>query len=333
MNSSITVAVTGAAGQIGYALLPRLASGEIFGPDVRVNLKLIEIEPVLPKLEGTAMELTDCAFGALGDITCTADIETGFGDADWVLLLGSMPRGIVVDGRKIEERSDLLRINGGIFTDQGRAIGRFARPDARVLVVGNPANTNALIGRSHARQEGQLWMAMTALDANRAAAQLARRSGSEVRSVRRLCIWGNHSPTMYPDVFNAQIGGQPGFEAIGSDQAWLESDFLPVVQQRGKAIIEARGASSAMSAASSALDTVMQVARPTEAGDCFSAAVFSDGRYDIPEGLMCGLPLFSDGGSVRVIDDFEISDLSRRYIDASVAELIEERDAVRDLIG
>ena len=245
----INVAVTGGAGQIAYSLLPRLVSGETFGADTKVNLRLIEIPQVVEKLEGTIMELIDCGFDQTGELTATSDIREGVKDADWVLLVGSIPRGIVIDGKKIEERSDLLKINGGIFTDQGAAIGELAKPDAKILVVGNPANTNALIGMNSAKNTSQQWFAMTALDANRAKAQLAEKAGVNIASLKNMIIWGNHSPTMYPDPYNATIDGASAAEIINDNQ-WLAEKYLPLVQQRGKAVIDARGASSAASAAS-----------------------------------------------------------------------------------
>ena len=268
----INVAVTGGAGQIAYSLLPRLISGETFGPDTKVNLRLIEIPQVVDKLQGTIMELIDCGFEQTGKLIATSDIKEGVEDADWILLVGSIPRGIVIDGKKIEERSDLLKINGGIFTDQGSAIGELAKSDAKILVVGNPANTNALIGMHSANNSTQQWFAMTALDANRAKAQLAEKAAVEISSVKNMIIWGKHSPTMYPDPYNATINGASAAEVI-NDNLWLEDSYLPLVQQRGKAVIDARGASSAASAANAAIDTVKAVINPTKEGDCFSAAV------------------------------------------------------------
>ena len=286
----INVAVTGGAGQIAYSLLPRLISGETFGSDTKVNLRLIEIPQVVDKLQGTIMELIDCGFEQTGKLIATSDIKEGVEDADWILLVGSIPRGIVIDGKKIEERSDLLKINGGIFTDQGSAIGELAKSDAKILVVGNPANTNALIGMHSANNSSQQWFAMTALDANRAKAQLAEKAAVEISSIKNMIIWGNHSPTMYPDPYNATINGVSAAEVI-NDNLWLEDSYLPLVQQRGKAVIDARGASSAASAANAAIDTVKAVINPTKEGDCFSAAVVSDGSYGIPEGLIFGFPL------------------------------------------
>ena len=223
----INVAVTGGAGQIAYSLLPRLISGETFGPDIKVNLRLIEIPQVVDKLQGTIMELMDCGFDQTGDLVATSDIREGVKDADWILLVGSIPRGIVIDGKKIEERSDLLKINGGIFTDQGQAIGELAKSDAKILVVGNPANTNALIGMNSANNPNQQWFAMTALDANRAKAQLAEKAGVGISSLKNIIVWGNHSPTMYPDPHNATINGKSAAEVI-DDEEWLKENYLPL---------------------------------------------------------------------------------------------------------
>ena len=329
----INVAVTGGAGQIAYSLLPRLVSGETFGSDTKVNLRLIEIPQVVDKLQGTIMELIDCGFEQTGKLIATSDIKEGVKDADWVLLVGSIPRGIVIDGKKIEERSDLLKINGGIFTDQGAAIGELAKSDAKVLVVGNPANTNALIGMNKANNSSQQWFAMTALDANRAKAQLAEKAGVEISSLKNMVIWGNHSPTMYPDPYNATIDGQSAAEVI-NDSRWLEDDYLPLVQQRGKAVIDARGASSAASAANAAIDTVKSVMNPTEEGDCFSAAVVSDGSYGVPEGLIFGFPLqTTQEGKVEIIQGIELNDFAKAKIKITTEELESERQAVADLIS
>ena len=329
----INVAVTGGAGQIAYSLLPRLVSGETFGPDTKVNLRLIEIPQVVDKLQGTIMELIDCGFEQTGKLIATSDIKEGVKDADWVLLVGSIPRGIVIDGKKIEERSDLLKINGGIFTDQGAAIGELAKSDAKVLVVGNPANTNALIGMNKANNSSQQWFAMTALDANRAKAQLAEKAGVEISSLKNMVIWGNHSPTMYPDPYNATIDGQSAAEVI-NDSKWLEDDYLPLVQQRGKAVIDARGASSAASAANAAIDTVKSVINPTEEGNCFSAAIVSDGSYGVPEGLIFGFPLqTTQEGSVEIIQGIELNDFAQAKIKITTEELESERQAVADLIS
>ena len=329
----INVAVTGGAGQIAYSLLPRLVSGETFGPDTRVNLRLIEIPQVVDKLQGTIMELVDCGFDQTGELTATSDIREGVKDADWVLLVGSIPRGIVIDGKKIEERSDLLKINGGIFTDQGSAIGELAKSDAKILVVGNPANTNALIGMNSANNPSQQWFAMTALDANRAKAQLAEKAGVNISSLKNMIIWGNHSPTMYPDPYNATIDGTSAAEVI-NDSKWLEDDYLPLVQQRGKAVIDARGASSAASAANAAIDTVKSVINPTDEGDCFSAAVVSDGSYGVPEGLIFGFPLrTTTDGDVEIIQGIELNSFANSKIQITTEELESEREAVVDLIS
>ena len=328
----INVAVTGGAGQIAYSLLPRLVSGETFGVDTKVNLRLIEIPQVVDKLEGTIMELIDCGFEQTGSLLATADIKEGVKDAHWVLLVGSIPRGIVVDGKKIEERSDLLKINGGIFTDQGEAIGKLAQKDAKILVVGNPANTNALIGRTKSENPAQSWFAMTALDANRAKAQLAEKAGADISSVTNMTVWGNHSPTMYPDPYNAQIDGVSAVEVI-NDLDWIENEYLPLVQQRGKAVIDARGASSAASAANAAIDTVKAVDNQTEEGDWFSAAVPSDGSYGIPEDIIFGFPLTSNGqGKVDIVQGIELNDFAQAKIKITTDELLSEKEAVKDLL-
>jgi malate dehydrogenase len=328
----INVAVTGGAGQIAYSLLPRLVSGETFGLDTKVNLRLIEIPQVVEKLQGTIMELTDCGFDQTGELIATSDIKVGVKDADWVLLVGSIPRGIVIDGKKIEERSDLLKINGGIFTDQGAAIGELAKSDAKVLVVGNPANTNALIGMNSAGNNQQEWFAMTALDANRAKAQLAEKAKVDISTLKNMIIWGNHSPTMYPDPYNATIDGTSAAEVI-NDSKWLEEDYLPLVQQRGKAVIDARGASSAASAANAAIDTVKSVINPTPEGDCFSAAVVSDGSYGVPKGLIFGFPLkTTKEGKVEIIQGIKLNEFAQSKIKVTTDELESEREAVADLI-
>ena len=333
MMKEINVAVTGGAGQISYSLLPRLISGETFGLDTKVNLRLVEIPQVVDKLEGTIMELVDCGFDQTGSMLATADIKEGVDGADWVLLVGSIPRGIVIDGKKIEERSDLLKINGGIFTAQGAAIGELANKEAKILVVGNPANTNALIGKQHANNDSQQWFAMTALDANRAKAQLALKAGSDITSVSNMTIWGNHSPTMYPDPYNATIDGTSAAEVI-NDSKWLEDNYLPLVQQRGKAVIDARGASSAASAANAAIDTVKSVINPTDEGDCFSAAVVSDGSYGVPEGLIFGFPLrTTSDGDVEIIQGIELNSFANSKIQITTEELESEREAVVDLIS
>ena len=278
------------------------------------------------------MELMDCGFDQTGDLVATSDIREGVKDADWILLVGSIPRGIVIDGKKIEERSDLLKINGGIFTDQGRAIGELAKSDAKILVVGNPANTNALIGMNSANNPNQQWFAMTALDANRAKAQVANKCDLEISDIKKMTIWGNHSPTMYPDLDNAEIKGESASGWI-NDQNWIESDFLRIVQQRGKAIIDARGASSATSAANAAIDTVKATLSETPVDDWFSAAVLSDGSYNVPEGLIFGFPLKADAnGNVSIVQDLPISDYAQGKIDLTTQELLYEKNDIKDLL-
>ena len=328
----INVAVTGGAGQIAYSLLPRLISGETFGENTKINLRLVEIPQMVEKLEGTIMELIDCGFQQTGSLMATDDIKKGVTDADWILLVGSIPRGIVVDGKKIEERSDLLRINGGIFTGQGKAIGELAKNNANILVVGNPANTNALIGKTKSNNPSQNWFAMTALDANRAKAQLAEKAGVNISSITNMTVWGNHSPTMYPDPYNARIDGISAVEVI-KDLNWIENEYLPLVQQRGRSVIDARGASSAASAANAVIDTVKSVDNATEEGNWFSAAVPSDGSYETPEGLIFGFPLRSSGqGSVEIVQGIELNDFSKSKIKITSEELLSEKEAVQDLL-
>lgn len=331
MSGNIKVVVTGAAGQISYSLLPRLVDGTVFG-DKKVDLELVEVPAVLSKLEGMVMEMEDSCFPNMGNINITDNFSTAAENSDWFLLVGSIPRGIVLNGKKIEERSDLLKVNGGIFIDQGKAIGERGKKDAKILVVGNPANTNALIGHHHARNETQLWMAMTMLDSNRAKSFLAKKVGIEVNEVTNVVIWGNHSPTMYPDFENALIGNKKGAHVF-SDMRWIEDVFIPGVQQRGKAVIDARGASSATSAAKAALDTVKAVENKTADGDCFSAAIVSDGSYGIDKGLIAGVPLVSNGqGKVELVRDFSLSEFAKKRIQISINELKSEKDAVKDLL-
>ncbi|MEM9235555.1 MAG: malate dehydrogenase [Verrucomicrobiota bacterium] len=327
MKDPITISITGAAGNIGYALLFRLASGSVFGPDQPVNLNLIEIEPALPALEGVVMELDDCAFPLLNQIVATADLDEGFKDADWALLVGSVPRKAGM------ERNDLLNINGGIFTGQGKAIAANAKPGCRTLVVGNPCNTNCLIAMANASgMPKNQFFAMTRLDENRAKSQLATKAGVHPSQVTNLCIWGNHSATQYPDFTNAKIDGKPVTEVI-TDRAWLEGEFITTVQQRGAAIIKARGASSAASAASAALDTVVSLITPTPDGDWHSVAVCSDGSYGIAEGIITSMPIKTNAdGSWEVVQGVPVDAFSQGKIDATVAELQGEREAVKDLI-
>jgi len=326
MKDPITVSVTGAAGQIGYALLFRIASGSMFGPDQPVNLRLIEIEPAMGALEGTVMELDDCAFPLLQSITPTSSLDDGFTGTNWALLVGSVPRKAGM------ERKDLLGINGKIFTGQGQAIARNAASDVRTLVVGNPCNTNCLIAMNNAGDlPKEQFFAMTRLDENRAKSQLAAKAGVHSSEVSNLCIWGNHSATQYPDFTNAKIKGQLATDVI-TDRAWLEGDFISTVQQRGAAIIGARGASSAASAANGVVDTVRSLTTPTPEGDWTSVAVCSDGSYGIPEGLIASMPIKTDGSNWSVVQGVEVDEFSRAKIDASVKELSEEREAVADLI-
>ena len=328
----VNVLVTGAAGQIGYALLPRLASGETFGSDVIVNLRLVEIPQVVEKLNGTIMELEDCGFNTLGKVEAFSDIYKAAEEVDWALLVGSIPRGITINGKKIEERGDLLKINGGIFTDQGKAIGSKGKNNAKILVVGNPANTNALIGMTHANNASQTWMAMTALDANRAKAQVSNKINVPISEINQMIIWGNHSPTMYPDLDNALVKNE-SVSSIIKDEGWIKNEFLETVQQRGKAIIDARGASSAASAANAAIETVKATLAPTKNGDCFSAAILSDGSYDVPEGIIYGFPLRStQEGKIEIIQGLEINSYAKEKLEITTRELLEEKEAVSELI-
>lgn len=327
----VKVVVTGAAGQISYSLIPRLVDGNTFGDKI-VDLELVEIPQVVDKLEGLVMELEDSNFPNMGNVNYTSDFEEAAKDADWFLLVGSIPRGIVFNGKKIEERADLLQINGGIFVGQGQAIGRFAKSDAKILVVGNPANTNALIGRHAAKNDSQLWMAMTMLDSSRARSVLSKKLHIGIGDISKMIIWGNHSPTMYPDFENVIANGSSGKDLI-DDMNWVNNEFLPVVQQRGKAVIDSRGASSATSAAKAALDTVIACENPSASGDCFSAAVISDGSYDLPEEIICGMPLMTTPeGKVEIVRDIVLSDFAKGKIKISTDELIDERAAVKDLL-
>ena len=328
----INVLVTGAAGQIGYALLTRLASGETFGKDTKVNLNLVEVPQVVSKLEGSRMELEDCGFNALGEIKSFSDINEASGDIDWALLVGSIPRGITINGKKIEERADLLKINGGIFTEQGKALGENAKQNAKILVVGNPANTNALIGCTHGNNSTQTWMAMTALDSNRAKAQVARKCNVAISDIKKMTIWGNHSPTMYPDLDNAEINNE-SVSTLINDKSWIEKDFLQIVQQRGKAIIDARGASSATSAANAAIDTVKATLSETAEDDWFSAAVMSDGSYNVPEGIIFGFPLRANSsGEISIVQNLSISEYAQDKINLTTQELLDEKKDISDLL-
>ena len=328
MPQPIRVAVTGAAGQIGYSLLFPLASGEVFGKDQPVILQLLELEVAIGALEGVRMELQDGAFPLLQDIVTTSDANVAFGDADLALLVGSKPRG------KGMERADLIKTNGPIFVGQGKAIDANANPNVKVVVVGNPCNTNCLIARAQAKRTNPAnYTAMTRLDQNRAGAQLAAKAGAAVRDVSRLVIWGNHSPTMYPDFTNATIGGDPVTSVI-TDHEWLNGEFISTVQQRGKAIINARGKSSAASAAWAAIHHARDWSRPTADGELVSMAVPSDGtHYGIPEGIICSVPCRVDAdGQYHVVDGVELDGTARGRVQRSVDELLGERDTVKDLL-
>jgi malate dehydrogenase len=317
--------VTGAAGQIGYAILFRIASGQLLGPDTPVHLSLLEIPDAVKAAEGTAMELDDCAFPLLTGIDIHDDPNQAFDGVNIALLVGARPRS------KGMERSDLLEANGGIFKPQGQALNDHAADDIKVLVVGNPANTNCLIAQSNAPDiPAERFTAMTRLDHNRAIAQLARKTGAAVRDITNVTIWGNHSATQYPDIFHAKVGGRSAAEVV-SDQDWLENDFIPTVQKRGAAIIEARGASSAASAANAAIDHMHDWVLGTPDGDWVSMAIHSDGSYGVEEGIFSSFPVTCRGGSYEVVQDLEINDFSRARVEATVNELKEERDSVRQL--
>jgi malate dehydrogenase len=327
MTSPIKVAVTGAAGQIGYALVFRIASGAMFGPDQPVALSLIEIPNALGALDGVVMELHDCAFPLLKSITPTADLDEGFRDVNWALLVGSVPRKAGM------ERKDLLGINGKIFIGQGQAIEKNAAADVRTLVIGNPCNTNCLIAMNNAKKIPQdRWFAMTRLDENRAKAQLAHKAGVDITAVTNMTIWGNHSATQYPDFYNAKINGRAANEVIG-DEAWLKGDFITTVQQRGAAIIKARGLSSAASAANAVIDTVRSLINDTPANDWHSVALCSNGEYGVENGLICSFPVRVKAGRAEAVQKVPINEFSRGKIDASVNELKEEKSLVGDLLG
>jgi malate dehydrogenase len=325
MTTPVRIAVTGAAGQIGYSLLFRIASGAVFGPNTPVILQLLEITPALGALEGVRMELDDCAFPLLAGVVCTDNAETAFGDADAAFLVGAMPRK---DGM---ERGDLLSANGGIFKPQGQALAAAAKKDVKVLVVGNPANTNALIAMNNAQGlDPRRFTAMTRLDHNRAMTQLSAKVGKRVTSIKKMTIWGNHSSTQYPDLFHCEVDGKNA-AALVNDQAWLENDFIPTVAKRGAAIIKARGLSSAASAANAAIDHMHSWAMGTPAGDWVSMAIPSDGSYGVPEGIISSFPCVCKDGDYSIVQGLEIDAFSRARIDATVAELIEERDEVKKL--
>ena len=325
MTSPVKVAVTGAAGQIGYSLLFRLASGDLFGKDVPIQLRLLEITPALKALEGVVMELDDCAFPTLDSVEIGDDARTVFDGVNLALLVGARPR------TKGMERGDLLEANGAIFTEQGKALNEVAADDVRIGVTGNPANTNALIALRNAPDiPAERFSALTRLDHNRAISQLAARTGAKVADIKRMTIWGNHSATQYPDLFHAEVGGRNAAEVV-DDQAWIENDFIPTVAKRGAAIIEARGASSAASAASATIDAARDWLTASADDDWVSMAVPSDGSYGTPEGVVYSFPVTTKGGDWEIVQGLDIDDFSRERIDATATELVEERDAVQAL--
>ena len=323
----VKVVVTGATGQVAYALLPRIAAGEMFGPDTDVDLRLSDIPPMIDKAKGVVMELEDGAYPLLARVSASADRAETHWDADWVLLVGSVPRGPGM------ERGDLIRKNGPIFVDEGKAIAERAAKGVRVVVVGNPCNTNCLIARASAKSvPDDRWSAMTRLDQNRARSLLANKAGARVRDVTKLAIWGNHSATLYPDFTNATVSGKMATEAV--DRAWLEKDFIPAVQQRGAAVIAARGASSAFSAAQALVDHVRSLVTATPRDDWFSAAVVSDGSYGVPKGLVSSFPLQSKGGGgYEIVRDVKLDPFATEKLAATIAELEKERDLVKDLLA
>lgn len=328
MANPIRVAITGAAGNIGYALAFRIASGEVFGKNQPVHLHLIEVPPVMKSLTGVEMEMDDCAFSTLAGVSRfdSDHLEDAFAGCNWVLCVGSIPR------KQGMERGDLIRINGPIFTNTGKAIQASAAKDVRVVVIGNPCNTNCLIAMNHAPNVPRdRWFAMTMLDENRAKSQLAKKAGKPVGAVKNVGIWGNHSATQYPDFYHATIDGKAAPAAI-NDNPWLENEFIPIVQKRGAAVIEARGASSAASAANAILDTVKGIITPTEKGNCFSAAICSDGSYGVDQGLMFGYPLVSDGQKVSIVKGIEHNAFAQGKIKITLDELRSERDTVKDLL-
>ncbi|MCB1176132.1 MAG: malate dehydrogenase [Leptospiraceae bacterium] len=352
MSKTVKVTVTGAAGQIGYALLFRIASGQMFGPNTAVELQLLELEAAIPALKGVVMELDDCAFPLLQKVTVSSDLDVAFKETNWALLVGSVPRKAGM------ERGDLLKINGGIFTKQGKAIEQNAASDVRTLVVGNPCNTNCLIAMNNAKGvPSDRWFALTKLDENRAKTQLAQKAGVQVKEVTNLAIWGNHSATQYPDFYNAKISGKPATEVI-SEHDWLKTDFISTVQKRGAAIIQARGASSAASAANAVVDTVRQIenvdvtggheiiksaaaaidtvktmANIPSGGDWFSVAVASDGSYGVDKGLIFGFPVRSNGTKVEIVQDVPLNDFAKEKFKATYEELLAERNEVLSMLG
>jgi len=327
MKKQIRVAVTGAAGQIGYALLFRIAAGEMFGKDTEVHLNLLELEAALPALGGVVMELEDCAFPLLKSVTTTSDANVAFKDVDWALLVGSVPRKAGM------ERSDLLKINGGIFIQQGKALDANAKPTCKVFVIGNPCNTNAWIAKAVCKKiPAQNFFAMTMLDQNRAIAQLAKKASVDVSSIKNVGIWGNHSATQYPDFYHAKINGKSVIDVI-KDENWLKTTFIEIIQQRGAAIIKARGLSSAASAANAVIDTVRNLMAPTPAEEFFSVAVSSDGSYGIEKGLMFSFPMRCNGQNWEIVQNISHNQFSQQKIDATKNELLSERNAVKEILG
>jgi malate dehydrogenase len=326
--STARVVVTGATGQVAYALLPRIAAGEMFGPDVEIDLRLADIPPVIEKAKGVVMELEDGAYPLLARVTASSDRDESHRDADWVLLVGSVPRGPGM------ERGDLIRKNGPIFVDEGKAIARYGSKNVRAVVIGNPCNTNCLIARHSAGDTvpADRWTALTRLDQNRATALLAARAHTRTTAVKHLAIWGNHSATLYPDFTNASIDGKPAAEVV--ERAWLETEFIPAVQQRGAAVIAARGASSAFSAAQAIVDHVRSLVNRTMDDGWFSAAVVSDGSYGVARGIVSSFPLRSKGdGGYEIVQGVKLEGFAKARIDATIAELEKERDIVKDLLA
>jgi malate dehydrogenase len=324
-NQRVRVAITGAAGQIGYALLFRIASGQMFGPNVDVDLHLLELEAALPALDGVAMELDDCAFPLLKNVVCTSDLSKAYDGINWALMVGAVPRKAGM------ERSDLLKINGGIFTKQGEALSQYAASDVRTLVVGNPCNTNALIAMHNAKDvPHDRFYAMTMLDEKRARFQLAKKAGVDVTAVTEMTIWGNHSATQYPDFYHAKINGRSAADVI-HDENWLKNDFIPTVQQRGAAVIKARGASSAASAANAIISTVYQIVHDTPKGESFSVAKCSTGEYGVDKGLIFSYPCRVENGQLKVVEGIGFNKFSQEKFDITLNELRSERDAVKEL--
>jgi len=326
--SAVRVVVTGATGQVAYALLPRIAAGEMFGPEAEVDLRLADIPPVIEKAKGVVMELEDGAYPLLARVSASSDRAESHKDADWALLVGSVPRGPGM------ERGDLIRKNGPIFVDEGKAIAQYGSKNVRVVVIGNPCNTNCLIARHAAGDTvpADRWTALTRLDQNRAVSLLARKAGARTRDVQRLAIWGNHSPTLYPDFTNATVGGKPADQVI--DRTWLEAEFIPTVQQRGAAVIALRGTSSAFSAAQAIIDHVKSLVDRTTGDGWFSAAVVSDGSYGVERGIVSSFPLRSKGdGSYEIVQGVKLDAFAKSKIDATIAELEKERDIVKDLLA